>query len=164
MKQRSFRGVWLTSVWISLGVVVLASDWSGLTEPKSDPASLRSSLQVFVYAYAPVSSAHLKVAKEVATGIYRNVGVPVEWLECYLAEEGVNSNPECSRSTPTTLVVRILPRSQAERLKQPPHVFGFAQTESSGAFGYYASVFYHRVQEWGGIFTSFTPVVLGAMS
>ena len=71
------------------------------------------------------------------------------------------SNPECSRLTPTTLVVRILPRSQAERFKQPHFVFGFAQTESSGGFGYYASVFYHRVEELSGIFTSSTPVVLG---
>ena len=77
MKQRSFRGVWLTSVWISLGVVVLAADRSGLTEPKSDPESLRFRLKAFVYAYAAISSDHLKVAKEVAAGIYANVGVPV---------------------------------------------------------------------------------------
>ena len=85
----------------------------------------------------------------------------MEWLECYLAEEELKSNPECSRLTPTTLVVRILPRSQAERFKQPHFVFGFAQTEHSGGFGYYASVFYHRVEELSGIFTSSTPVVLG---
>ena len=145
MKQRSFRGVWLTSFWISLGVVVLAADRSGLTEPKSDPESLRFRLKAFVYAYAAISSDHLKVAKEVAAGIYANVGVQVEWVECYLAEENLRSNPECSRLTPTTLVVRILPRSQAERFKQPHFVFGFAQTVHSGGFGYYASVFYHRV-------------------
>ena len=52
--------------------------------------SQRPRLQVFVYAYAAISSDHLKVAKEVATGIYTNVGVPVEWVECYLAEEELN--------------------------------------------------------------------------
>jgi hypothetical protein len=161
MKGRHSQAAWSISVWLCLGGLGLTADSNSLKTTETDRVSPQSSLQVFVYAYARVSSAHLKVAKEVATGIYRNVGVPVEWLECYLAEEGVNSNPECSRLAPTTLVVRILPRSQAERFKQPPFVFGFAQTVHSGGFGHYANVFYHRVEELSGIFTSSTPVVLG---
>jgi hypothetical protein len=161
MKRRHSQAAWSISVWLCLGGLGLSADSNSLETTETDRVSPRSSLQVFVYAYAPVSSAHLKLAKEVATGIYTNLGVPVEWVECYLAEEGLNSNPECSRLTPTTLVVRILPRSQAERFKQPHFVFGFAQTVHSGGFGYYASVFYHRVEELSGSFTSSTPVVLG---
>ena len=161
MKKRNFQEAWLILVWFCLGGLGLTADSNRPTTTKSDGQPQLPRLQVFLYAYAPISSDHLKVAKEVATGIYTNVGIQVEWRECYLAEGELKSNPECSRLTPTTLVVRILPRSQAERFKQPPFVFGFAQTVHSGGFGYYASVFYHRVEELSGIFTSSTPVVLG---
>ena len=158
---RYSQGPWLISIWLCLGGLGLTADSNSLTMTKSERVFQRSTLRVFVYAYAPMSSVHLKVAKEVATGIYTNAGIQVEWRECYLAEGELRSNPECSRLTPTTLVVRILPRSQAERFKQPPAVFGFAQTDNSGGFGYYASVFFHRVEELSGIWTSSTPVVLG---
>ena len=87
--------------------------------------------------------------------------VRVEWVDCYLAERELKHNPECSRLTPTTLVVRILPRSRAERFKQLPFALGFAQLDDSGGFGYYANVFYHRVEELSGTQTCSRAVVLG---
>jgi len=123
--------------------------------------TLRPPLRVFLYNYAPLSSGDLKVAKEVASGIYENVGVRVDWLDCYLAEEELKHNPECGKLTPATLVVRILPRSKAEGLKQPPAALGFAMLGNSGEHAHYSSVFYHRVEELSGIWTSSRPVVLG---
>jgi len=157
MKRCTFQKVWLIAVWMYLGGLGMAADSNHPTPTKSN----RGGLNVFLYAYAPMSVDYLNVAKEVATAIYANVGIQVEWRECYLAERGVESNPECSRLTPTTLVVRILPQWQAERFKQHPAVFGFAQSDPSGGFGYYASIFYHRVEELSGSWTSSTPVVLG---
>jgi hypothetical protein len=101
-------------------------------------------LQVFVYNYAPLSSGDLKVAKEVATGIYENVGVRVDWLDCHSSEGELKHNPECSRLTPATLVVRILAQWKAEFLKQPPAALGFAMLR--GELAHYSSVFYHRVE------------------
>jgi hypothetical protein len=63
--------------------------------------------------------------------------------------------------TPATLVVRILPRSKAEGLKQPAAALGFAMLSNSGELAHYSSVFYHRVDKLSGIWTSSRPVVLG---
>ncbi len=97
MKRRNSQEAWLISVWLCLGGLGLTADSNSLKTTEPDGISPRPRLQVFLYAYAPISSDHLKVAEEVATGIYTNVGVQVEWLECYLAEEELNSNPECCR-------------------------------------------------------------------
>ncbi len=161
MTQGNSRGVWLISVWLCLGGLGLTSDSNSLGNTKIDPLSPRPRLQVFVYNYAPISSGDLKVAKEVAANIYENAGVWVEWLDCYLSEGEFKHNPECGRLTAATLVVRIMPRSRAEGLKQPPSALGFAQLDHSGGFGYYANVFYHRVEELSGLWTSSRPVVLG---
>jgi len=161
MKRRNSQEAWLISVWLCLGGLGLTADSNSLTTTKSDRLSLRPPLQVFVYNYAPISSGDLKVAKEVAASIYENTGVRVEWLECYFAEGELKHNPDCGRLSPTSLVVRILPRSKAEALKQPPSALGFAMLSNSGELAHYASVFYHRVEELSGIWTSSRPVVLG---
>jgi hypothetical protein len=161
MTQGNSRGVWVISFWLCLGGFGLTSDSNILGNATVDPMLPRPRLQLFVYNYAPVSSGDLKVAKEVAANIYENAGVWVEWLDCYLSKGEFKHNPECGRLTAATLVVRILPRSKAEGLKQPPSALGFAQLDRSGGFGYYANVFYHRVEELSGLWTSSRPVVLG---
>ena len=161
MKRRNFQEAWLISAWLCLGGLGYTTDSNSLTTKKSERLTLRSPLQVFLYNYSPLSSGDLKVAKEVASGIYENVGVGVDWLDCYLAEEELKHNPECGKLTPSTLVVRILPRSKAEGLKQPPAALGFAMLGNSGERAHYSSVFYHRVEELSGIWTASRPVVLG---
>ena len=161
MKRRSSQEAWLISVWLCLGGLGLTADSNSLTLAKSERASRRPPLQIFLYNYSPLSSGDLTVAKQVAANIYQNVGVQPEWLDCCLAEGEVKYNPRCGRLTPATLVVRILPRSKAEGLKQPPSALGFAQLDHSGGFGYFANIFYHRVEELSGMWTSSRPVLLG---
>jgi len=162
MKRHNSQEAWLISVWLCLGGLGLTADLDSLNKTsKSDRMPLQPRLQVFVYNYSQISNADLKVAQEVATGIYGNAGIGVEWLECYSTEGDLNYNPNCGRLSPTSLVVRILPRSKAEALKQPPSALGFAMLSNSGELAHYASVFYHRVEELSGIWTSSRPVVLG---
>jgi len=161
MKRCNFQEVWLISVWLCLGGLGLTADPNRPTIAKSDGKPLRPPLQVFVYNYASLSSGDLKLAIEVATDIYRNVGIRLEWLDCYSTVGEPNYNTECRQGKPTRLVLRILPRSQAEGLKQPASALGFAILNDSGDLAHYANVFYHRVEELSGRWTSSRPVVLG---
>ena len=72
MKRRHSQEAWLILVWLCLGGLGLTADSNRPTTTKSDAGRQLPRLQVFLYAYAPISSDHLKVAKEVATGIYTN--------------------------------------------------------------------------------------------
>ncbi len=162
MKRHAAQGLWLSLIWFCLIRVGVTAESDPLNQrSQRDSAGTTPVLQVLIYNYAPVSNGDLKVAKEVATSIYEDVGIRTEWLDCYSAEGELNYNPDCGRLTPTTLVVRILPRSKAEGLKQPPSALGFAVLNDSGQLAHYASAFYHRVEELGGKWTCSRPVVLG---
>jgi len=121
MKKHIAQGLWFPLIWFCLIRTGVPAQSDPLNKSSQhDSASTNPTLQVLIYNYTPLSNADLKVAKEVATGIFADVGVRVEWLDCYSAEGDLNYNPDCQRLTPTTLIVRILPRSKAEGLKQPP--------------------------------------------
>jgi hypothetical protein len=59
MKRRDFQEAWLISVWLCFGGLGLTADSSRPTTKESDRLSLRPTLQVFLYNYAPLSQAEI---------------------------------------------------------------------------------------------------------
>ena len=105
-------------------------------------------ITVRVYRYAQVPSTLLAQAQNEAARIYSRVGVDVKWVDCDLSVDGFPRNPACKPNPlPTQLMLRLLPRSMAERLGLHSKDFGLALPAKERGFGSVTNVFYHRVKE-----------------
>ena len=82
---------------------------------------------MLVYNYAVVSSEVLAQTEAEAARIHQRAGVGILWVNCPLTPKEADQFPACQVPLgPTTLSLRILPPSAAERLRPHMNCFGFA--------------------------------------
>ena len=102
-------------------------------------------MTISVHDYADVPSKLLSAAEEQAREIYRRAGLETVWLNCSPKLE--NIEPEsCHFSDTTHLTLKISPRALNVQVRDRLDVLGTAYPDDKGV-GYFAYVFYDRVQE-----------------
>lgn len=102
-------------------------------------------MTISVHDYASVPSKLLNAAEEQAREIYHRAGLETVWLNCSPKLEKIE--PEsCYFSDTTHLTLKILPHASNERVRDRNDVLGTAYPDDKGV-GYFAYVFYDRVQE-----------------
>jgi hypothetical protein len=105
-------------------------------------------LTLRVYNYARIDSALLARSEKVAEAIFRDAGVEIVWVDCALSQAQVREYPGCqSEMGAADLVVRIIPRSMAMKLRTQDEPLGSAQTCPENEPACELNVFYHRVDE-----------------
>lgn len=105
-------------------------------------------ITVRVQDYAQVPHGTLAGAKQEATRILEETGIVVAWLDCGGSVEAFTADPGCAKPfTPTDLLLRILPRTMAERIPLSDSTFGFALQSTDSRLAFAAGVFYDRVEE-----------------
>ena len=113
--------------------------------PSPSGALLSPEMTISVHDYADVPSKLLSAAENQAREIYRRAGLETIWLNCSPKLE--NIEPEsCHFSDATHLTLQINPRALNVQVRDRLDVLGTAYPDDKG-FGYFAYVFYDRVQE-----------------
>lgn len=102
-------------------------------------------ITISVHDYAEVPFEELNAAEEQAREIYRRAGLETVWHNCSPKLE--NMEPEsCHFSDATHLTLKISPRAVNVQVRDRLEVLGTAYPDDKGV-GYFAYVFYDRVQE-----------------
>ena len=110
--------------------------------------SPRPRLTLRVYNYAQVGSAELATSEKVAGEIFASLGVETNWVDCPASKRNARAYPACDSEMGTTdLVLRILPRRMAVKLRHSYDSLGFAQTCPESEPACELNVFYHRIDE-----------------
>jgi hypothetical protein len=131
----------ISSVLTLLAVAPFAS----AQVPSSPVVPRGPHLTISVHNYADVSSKLLSAAEEQAREIYRRAGLETVWLNCSPKLE--KTEPEsCYFSDTTHLTLKISARAVNAQVRDRLDVLGTAYPDEKGA-GYFAYVFYDRVQE-----------------
>ena len=111
-------------------------------------ASPRPRLTLRVYNYAEVSSPELASSERVAAAIFTSLGIETNWVDCPTSHRNARAYPACDSDMGTTdLVLRILPRRMAVKLRHSYDSLGFAQTCPESEPACELNVFYHRIDE-----------------
>jgi len=130
-----------SSVFIFLAVAPFALAQA----PSSSDAPLSPEMTISVHDYADVPSKLLSAAENQAREIYRRAGLETAWLNCSPKLE--NIEPEsCHFTDATHLTLKISPRALNVLVRDRLDVLGTAYPDDKGV-GYFAYVFYDRVQE-----------------
>lgn len=124
---------------------------------KSSAFSPGAKLTLRVYNYAQLDSTSLAASEKVAGGILQSVGVETIWMDCPAYKPSSRTKPAedikysaCDSEMGTTdLVLRILPRNMAVKLRRSYDSLGSAQTCPETEPACELNVFYHRVDELG---------------
>jgi hypothetical protein len=102
-------------------------------------------MTISVHDYADVPSKLLSAAEEQAREIYQRAGLETVWLNCSPKLEKIE--PEsCHFSDTTHLTLKISPHAFNAQVRDRNDVLGTAYPDEKGV-GYFAYVFYDRVQE-----------------
>jgi hypothetical protein len=102
-------------------------------------------MTISVHDYADVPSKLLSAAEEQAREIYRRAGVETVWLNCSPKLE--KTEPEsCYFSDSLHLTLKIIAPAMNAQIRDRVDVLGTAYPGDTGV-GYFAYVFYDRVQE-----------------
>ncbi len=110
--------------------------------------SPKAKLTLRVYDYAGVDEASLTSSEKVADAIFQNVGIEATWVDCPTSKRKSEAYPLCDSEMGTAdLVLRILPRHMAMKLRHSYDSLGYAQTCPESEPGCELTVFYHRVDE-----------------
>ena len=129
------------SVLMFLAVAPLAS----AQIPPPPPTPLGPEMTISVHDYADVPSKLLSAAEEQAREIYHRAGLETVWLNCSPKLEKIE--PEsCHFSDTTHLTLKISPHALNAQVRDRIDVLGTAYPDEKGV-GYFAYVFYDRVQE-----------------
>jgi hypothetical protein len=135
-------------VRVGLGIVVLLGSVSFGQEPKAGSGKGGLRITVRVEDYAEVPRRTLAGAEQEATRILEETGIETRWLDCGGATQGFAADPECAKPfAPTDVLLRVLPRSMAQRVHLTDSTFGFALQSTDHRLAFAAAVFYHRVEE-----------------
>jgi hypothetical protein len=109
------------------------------------PTSLGPEMSISVHNYADVPTTMLSAAEDQAREIYRRAGLETIWVNCSPKLEKIE--PEsCHFSDTTHLTLKISPHAFNAQVRDRADVLGTAYPDDKGV-GYFAYVFYDRVQE-----------------
>jgi hypothetical protein len=109
------------------------------------PPPLSPEVTISVHNYADVPTLLLAAAEDQARQIFRHAGLETVWLNCSPKLEKVQPR-SCYFSDTTHLTLKISPRAMNAKVRDRIDVLGTAYPSEKGA-GYFAYVFYDRVQE-----------------
>ena len=128
--------------------VILLLATAPLAPPQVPPPPvihLDPEMTISVHDYADVPSNLLNAAEEQAREIYHRAGLETVWLNCSPKLEKIE--PEsCHYSDSFHLTLKISARAVNAQVRDRLDVLGTAYPDDKGA-GYFAYVFYDRVQE-----------------
>jgi hypothetical protein len=128
------------SVLMFLAVAPLA-----LAQMPPPPTSLGPEMSISVHNYADVPTTMLSTAEDQAREIYRRAGLETVWVNCSPKLEKVEP-ASCYFSDTTHLTLKISPHAFNAQVRDRADVLGTAYPDDKGV-GYFAYVFYDRVQE-----------------
>ena len=115
------------------------------SQPARDPYP---KLTFRVYNYAHLDPTALTHSEGVAAAIFQEVGVETAWVDCPLSWTDLKRYPTCQETMQTTdLVLRILPKSMAMKVRAGDDALGFAKPCPEDEPACDLTVFYHRVDE-----------------
>jgi hypothetical protein len=106
---------------------------------------LNPEVSISVHDYADVPTPLLAAAEDQARGIFRRAGLETVWLNCSPKLEKVEPK-SCYFSDTTHLTLKISRHAMNAKVRDRIDVLGTAYPDESGT-GYFAYVFYDRVQE-----------------
>jgi hypothetical protein len=129
------------SILLFLAVAPLAS--AQVTPPPVTP--LGPEMTISVHDYADVPAKLLNAAEAQAREIYRRAGLETAWLNCSPKLEKIEPG-SCHFSDSTHLTLKISARAVNAQVRDRADVLGTAYPDDKGV-GYFAYVFYDRVQE-----------------
>jgi hypothetical protein len=130
---------WATRSYVGLSLVLASALGAGEASPN---------ITVFIYNYAAISSEVLAQTEREAARIYKRGSIDIQWLDCPLSSKEASRFPACQVPVgPTTLVVRILSQSMAERLRLVRDSHGFALSPDDGSFAITANVFAYDAEQ-----------------
>jgi hypothetical protein len=113
--------------------------------PPATNAKLRSTITVRMQNYAQVPSLSLARAETLASGILREAGVQVVWLDCNVGVTTEEHQSGCAQPLGSTdFVLSLTNNMQALSPKLPETAVGLAMVPSGGDQGYMAYVSYDR--------------------
>jgi hypothetical protein len=116
-----------------------------LAQMPPPPTSLGPEMSISVHNYADVPTTMLSAAEDQAREIYRRAGLETVWVNCSPKLEKIE--PEsCHFSDTTHLTLKISPHAFNVQVRDRADVLGTAYPDDKGV-GYFAYVFYDRVQE-----------------
>ena len=124
----------LSTIWMG----ALVGSFSMATAADGD------TVRVFVYDYARVSAATLDGAKAVASGIFRQAALNLEWANCALRSGETSSPSPCAHVTSFDIQLRILDATMAKNVPSNALCLGYAVT--TGGFGAIAAVYHQRAR------------------
>ena len=107
--------------------------------------SLSPGMSISVHDYADVPTVLLSAAEDQAREIFRHAGLETVWLNCSPKLEKVEPK-SCYFSDANHLTLKISPHAVNAQVRDRIDVLGTAYPDENGA-GYFAYVFYDRVQE-----------------
>jgi hypothetical protein len=111
-------------------------------------ASYDAKLTLRVYNYARIDSESLARSEKVADAIFGNVGIETVWVDCPTSKANWQAYPACQSHMGTTdLVLKILPRHMAMKLRRHTESLGLGQACPETEPACELSVFYHRIDE-----------------
>jgi hypothetical protein len=111
-------------------------------------ASFDAKLTLRVYNYARIDSDSLARSEKVADAIFGNVGMETVWVDCPTSKTQWQAYPACQSHMGTTdLVLKILPKHMAMKVRRRTESLGFAQTCPETEPACELNVFYHRIDE-----------------
>jgi len=106
-----------------------------------------SKITVRAFKYAQVSPDTWKAAQNVAARIFDRTGIETVWLDCSLTSDGRHLLPDCALpATPTDIILRLVPTSQATRANFGDATLGIAAPSEKNTPAS-ASIFCDRVKE-----------------
>jgi len=86
----------------------------------------------------------------VAEAIFENVGIQAVWVDCPLSDQESSAHPACESPMETSdIVLRILPRHMANKLRRHNDPLGFAQICSESEPACELNVFDDQIEELG---------------
>ena len=114
------------------------------------PSTPLAKLTIRVYNYARTDAASLTSSEKVADAILEKAGIEAVWVNCPLSQKEAQAYPSCdSDMGAADLVLRILPRHMAAKLRLTDDPLGFAQTCSETEPACELNVLYHQIEELG---------------
>jgi hypothetical protein len=132
--------------WFLLMLLIVVPSTLAQTPPPSTPQG--PEMTISVHNYADVPSEMLGAAEDQAREIYRRAGLETVWLNCSSKLE--KSQPEsCYFSDSLHLTLKIIPRAVNAQVHDRIDVLGTAYPDDNRV-GYFAYVFYNRVEELAG--------------
>lgn len=113
--------------------------------PSPPVIPLGPEMTISVHDYAGVPSELLNAAEEQAREIYHRAGLETVWLNCS-PKLGKIEPESCYFSDTTHLTLKLIPHAVNVQVRDRSDVLGTAYPDDKGV-GYFAYVFYDRVQE-----------------